>query len=143
MIETWSGPFRKVSPVVTIRKAGIFAFWKGANKLFGIGSSIQHFTICYDRDKSTVIFVPAVESAKGAMPLYNDDRYIMLRALKFFEQFGIDTSVSRRYEISQVDKYPGLHVKVPVYIVDLAKPLSDLSRRRGKSRGKSKSKSPV
>lgn len=124
-IQHWTvGPSR---PKVSIRKLGSIVFQMGAQKQFGIGTSIQHFTLAFDKRENRIICIPAKSSDDNALSLAADRMCRVLYCRGFLESMGIDFSKRRVYLLTKVDSYPGLKSSVPVYVIDLNSPCGDES----------------
>ena len=116
-IEVWTvGPSK---PKVSIRKLGTIVFQIGTQKLFGIGTSIQHFRLAFDRNAKKIILIPARDSDKNALALATDNKCRVLYCRSFLESKGIDFSKRHKYLLEKVESYPGLESEVPVYLIDL------------------------
>lgn len=119
-IEVWTvGPTK---PKVSIRKLGTIVFQAGAQRVYGIGTSIQHFKLAFDRREKKIICIPARDSDKNAIALAKDCKCRVLYCRNFLEEKGVDFTKRHRYLLEKVDSYPGLESPVPVYVIDLRKP---------------------
>lgn len=123
-VQVWENTGATFVPNVTIRQAGTLAFSRGAQNKFGYGTTIQHVKLAYDFGEKAIIVIPGQADDPAALPLRRVGRPVVLYCRKFFERFEIDFAKKRRFTLRKVDQYAALETSVPVYVIDLEKPIS-------------------
>jgi hypothetical protein len=112
-------PSRPRTTQVSITRAGTISFDRSAALAAGLDRA-SHATLHFDRAHKLVGVKPAVAGDEGALRLSHRTRVSSLRARAFFEFYGIELTVTRRYAIT-IDEQAGMAVI----------PLGAVKRRRG------------
>ncbi len=117
--EKFVPPSRPRTTQVSIKRAGTISFDRSAAIAFRLDRA-SHATLHFDAGHKLIGVKPAAAGEEGALRLSHRKRVSSLRAKAFFEFYGIELTVTRRYAIT-IDKDTGLAVI----------PLGSVKRRRG------------
>jgi hypothetical protein len=117
--EKFVPPSRPRTTQVSIKRAGTISFDRPAAIACGLDRA-THATLHFDSTHKLIGVTPASSGEEGALRLYHRTRVSSLRAKAFFDFYGIELTVTRRYAIT-VDEGAGMAVI----------PLGPVKRRRG------------
>jgi hypothetical protein len=91
------------SPSVTIQKRGVFSINRAAHRLIGEAETVE---LLFDRDNQIIALRPSKSSphAYAIRPQSaRDSGQVILSATAFTQYYGLDTTVSRRWEPYEQD----------------------------------------
>jgi hypothetical protein len=117
--EKFVPPSRPRTTQVSIKRAGTISFDRSAAIACGLDRA-SHATLHFDPNHKLIGVKPAGAGEEGALRLSHRKRVSSLRAKAFFDFYGIELTVTRRYAIT-IDKDAGMAVI----------PLGAVKRRRG------------
>jgi len=117
--EKFVPPSRPRTTQVSIKRAGTISFDRAAAIACGLDRA-THATLHFDPAHKLIGVKPAGAGEDGALRLSHRTRVSSLRARAFFEFYGIELTVTRRYAIT-FDSAAGMAVI----------PLGAVKRRRG------------
>jgi len=117
--EKFVPPSRPRTTQVSIKRAGTISFDRSAAIACHLDRA-SHATLHFDPTHKLIGVRPAAAGDEGALRLSHRTRVSSLRARAFFEFYGIELTVTRRYAIT-IDQEAGMAVI----------PLGPVKRRRG------------
>jgi hypothetical protein len=117
--EKFVPPSRPRTTQVSIKRAGTISFDRSAAIACHLDRA-SHATLHFDPAHKLIGVKPAAAGDEGALRLSHRTRVSSLRARAFFEFYGIELTVTRRYAIT-IDQQAGMAVI----------PLGPVKRRRG------------
>jgi hypothetical protein len=117
--EKFVPPSRPRTTQVSIKRAGTISFDRSAAVACGLERA-SHATLHFDPARKLIGVRPAAAGDEGALRLSHRTRVSSLRAKAFFEFYGLELTVTRRYAVT-VDEETGMAVI----------PLGAVKRRRG------------
>lgn len=117
--EKYVPPSRPRTTQVSIKRAGTISFDRAAAVACGLDRA-SHATLHFDPLHKLIGVRPAAAGEEGALRLSHRTRVSSLRARAFFDFYGIELTVTRRFAIT-IDTATGMAVI----------PLGPVKRRRG------------